>query len=110
MFHHIANNGVWTTTDKIRHFAKGSKQFYNHMAMLVKTGLVRRANHKYYLTRYGRVISTLYEGFERATESYYGLKVVDTIEQEQVNIPQDEYNKLLVSLIPDERVRDMLHK
>jgi hypothetical protein len=111
MFRYISGNGEWARTDRIRDFAPTNKKFYSRIHKLVEAGVLRRYNQGgYQLTSYGRVIADIHDLFHQAAECYYGFKIIDTLRKEKTDLPEEEYTKLITTLIPDEKIRDMLRR
>jgi predicted transcriptional regulator len=56
------------------------KQFYSRLSDLRNTGLVKRRKGKYSLTLFGQVVYSTEKVLEAALDSYWKLKVIDSLQ------------------------------
>jgi hypothetical protein len=80
------------------------KQYYSRMSSLISAGLIKRKNGKHTLTAFGKVIYDIcLVSVENAVNNYWKLKAVDSL-QISNNLPAEEYEKLVNSLIDDSKI------
>jgi CheY-like chemotaxis protein/predicted transcriptional regulator len=80
------------------------KQYYSRMSNLLKAGLVRKKEGKYYLTSLGKVFYNLQIIAENTLRSYWKLKAIDTFD----NLSKEEYNRFIDSMIDNYNIKEML--
>jgi predicted transcriptional regulator len=83
------------------------KQYYSRISGLVKANLVTKRSGKYFLTTFGKIVYDAVTTIGKAIGEYWKLKAVDTLKSDQL-LPTDEYNKIINTLIDNERVREVL--
>ena len=84
------------------------KQYYSRISRLVNAGLIKRKNGKYTLTAFGKVIYyAALTIIENATNSYWKLKVIDSLEMSD-DISPEEHKKIIDSFIDDREIKDAL--
>jgi predicted transcriptional regulator len=84
------------------------KQFYSRMDRLIKTGLVKRKNGRYFLTSFGKLIYySIMDKAENAIKDEPKLKAIDSFKANQ-DIPKEELAKLIDTLVDDKEVKDVL--
>jgi CheY-like chemotaxis protein/predicted transcriptional regulator len=80
------------------------KQYYSRMTNLLKAGLVRKKEGKYYLTSLGKVFYNLQIIAENTLSNYWKLKAIDTFD----NLSKEEYNRFIDSMIDNYNIKEML--
>ena len=85
------------------------KQFYSRMSALQKTGLISRKKRQYKLTSLGLIVYDAQLMIGRATNIYWKLKAIDTLETEH-KLPIDELNRMINTLIEDQDIIKILVK
>jgi predicted transcriptional regulator len=85
------------------------KQYYSRLFKLLKCGLIKRKDNKYFLSNLGRVMYEAQETIENALKNYWKIKAVDSIEIAE-GIPAEEQKKLIESLIQDQGIKSILSK
>ncbi len=84
------------------------KQFYSRMDRLIKTGLVKRKNGRYFLTSFGKLIYySIMDKAENAIKDESKLKAIDSFKANQ-DIPKEELAKLIDTLVDDKEIKDVL--
>jgi predicted transcriptional regulator len=83
------------------------KQYYSRISGLVKANLVTKRSGRYFLTTFGKIVYVVVITIGKAISEYWKLKAVDTLKSDQL-LPTDEYNKIINTLIDNERVREVL--
>src|ERR687885_419967 len=86
-----------------------NKQYYSRMSALIKAGIVKRKSGRYNLTAFGKVVYDAQATIENATNNYWKLKAVDSIEISD-ELPKEERKKLLENLIDNQQIREILAK
>jgi hypothetical protein len=82
------------------------KQYYSRMNKLVKHGLAKRCNARYFLTSLGRVIHDNLRIIENACQIQWKLKAIDSLESSR--IPAEATTNIIESLIQDKTIREIL--
>ena len=82
------------------------KQYYSRINKLVKCGLAKRYNARYYLTSLGRVIYYNLRIIENACQTQWKLKAIDSLESSR--IPAEATINIIESLIHDKTIREIL--
>ena len=85
------------------------KEYYSRMSRLMKTGMVKRKNGKHFLTAFGKIIYDAQITVEKAVESYWKLKAIDSIDLSD-EITVKERDKLIHTLLDDVEIREILSK
>jgi hypothetical protein len=75
------------------------KQYYSRLFRLIKNGLVKRKNGKYFLTSFGKIVYGAQLLIEKAVEQYWALKAIDSLEMSNNNILTEERNKIISILL-----------
>jgi len=81
------------------------KQYYSRLYNLVKCGLIKRKDGKYFLTALGRVMYDAQIIIENAISDHWKLKAIDSIRITR-DIPLGEQKKLIGTLIEDPGMRN----
>ena len=85
------------------------KQYYSRMSRMTKVGLIQRKNGKYFLTSLGRVIYQAQTLIGNTLKDYWKLKAIDSLDSStNTRLPQEERDKILNTLIDDERIKQIL--
>ena len=83
------------------------KPHYQRISALVRSGLVmKKQDHKYYLTAFGHIIYQLLLTVDGAMKEYWKLKVVDSLD----NIPARERKVIIDSMIDNEQIKELLYR
>ena len=85
------------------------KQFYSRMSALQQTGLISRRNRQYVLTSLGKIVYDSQLTIGRATNAYWKLKAIDSLETEH-KLPADERNKIINTLVDNQDIIKILVK
>jgi predicted transcriptional regulator len=88
------------------------KQFYSRMSRMIKVGLIKRKNGKYFLTSLGKVVYEAESMIENALNDYWKLKAIDSLEGDGLNmeLPTEERSKILDTLIANQNIKQILLK
>ena len=81
------------------------KQFYSRLSDLRNTGLVKRRKGKYSLTSFGEVVYSTEKVLETALDSYWKLKVIDSLQGWQ---QEEEWNKIVDTLIDNYQLKEII--
>ena len=85
------------------------KQYYSRMFRLIKGGLVKRKNGRYFLTSFGKIVYGAQSLIEKAIEQYWSLKAIDSLEMSSNNILTEERNKIISILLErNPQIREIL--
>ena len=85
------------------------KQYYSRMSRMTKVGLIQRKNGKYFLTSLGRVIYQAQTLIGNTLKDYWKLKAIDSLDSSiNTRLPQEEYDKILNTLIDDQQIKQIL--
>src|SRR5690242_11547988 len=89
------------------------KQYYSRMSRMTKVGLIKRVKGKYFLTSLGKVVYEAESMIENALNDYWKLKAIDSILEKENSIntelvPTKERNKILDSLIDNQKIKEIL--
>ena len=81
--------------------ALSRKQYYSKMSALLRAGLIKRRNKKYFLTSLGKIVYDAQLLIGKALGSYWKLAAIDSFEMSSPNphLPVEEYDKIIDSLI-----------
>src|SRR2546428_11804321 len=85
------------------------KQYYSRISALMKTGLISRKDRQYMLTSLGKIVYDAQLMIGRATNTYWKLKAIDSLEAEH-KLPADERNKIINTLIDNQDIIKILVK
>lgn len=83
------------------------KQYYSRLSAITKAGLVKRKHGKYFLTTFGNVVYDSETTIENASNNYWKLKAIDSIEVSN-ELPKEEYTKIVDALIDNYEIKDSL--
>jgi hypothetical protein len=87
------------------------KQYYSKMSRMIKAGLIKRMNGRYFLTSFGKVVYEAVMLIEHAVKEYWKLKAVDSLEIfDNMQLPQQERNKILDTLIDNQQIKESILK
>lgn len=84
------------------------KQYYSRMSAMIKTGLIGRANGKYILTSFGKVVYQAHVLMGKAQQNYWKLKAVDAFESSDIALSSEERDRLIHSLVADDDLKEIL--
>ena len=85
------------------------KQYYSRISALMETGLISRKDCQYMLTSLGKIVYDAQLIIGRATNTYWKLKAIDSLETEH-KLPADERNKIINTLIDNQDIVKILVK
>ena len=85
------------------------KQYYSRLYKLTRCGAVQKRDGAYFLTTLGKVLYDAQATIESALGNYWKIKAVDSIEIVD-GIPIEEQNKLIETLLGDQRIKNVLIK
>ena len=85
------------------------KQYYSRISALMETGLISRKDRQYMLTSLGKIVYDAQLMIGRATNTYWKLKAIDSIETEH-SLPGDERNRIINTLIDNQDIAKILVK
>ena len=88
------------------------KQYYSRMSRMIKVGLIKRKNRKYFLTSLGKVVYEAESMIESALNDYWKLKALDSLKGDGLNmeLPTEEHSKILDTLIANQNIKQILLK
>ena len=77
------------------------KQYYSKMSALLRAGLIKRRNKKYFLSSFGKIVYDAQLRIGKALGSYWKLAAIDSFEMSSPNphFPVEEYNRIIDSLM-----------
>jgi|ERR1041385_4133680 predicted transcriptional regulator len=81
------------------------KQYYSRMSDMTKAGLLKRKRGKYFLTSFGEVVSFTEKVLEAALDSYWKLKVIDSLQEWQ---QEEEWNRIVDTLIDNYQLKEII--
>jgi predicted transcriptional regulator len=84
------------------------KQYYSRLSRMTKAGLVRRKNGKHSLTAFGKVVYDAETTIEKAINSYWKLKAIDSLELSD-ELPKEERIKLIDNLLDNNDIKEILY-
>jgi hypothetical protein len=86
------------------------KQYYNRMSRMMRVGLIKRENGKYFLTSLGKVVYNAESIIEGALHYYWKLKALDSLRVNHPNakLPREEYSKIIDKLIDNQKIKEIL--
>ena len=81
--------------------ALSRKQYYSKMSALLRAGIIKRRNKKYFLTSLGKIVYHAQLIIGKALGSYWKLAAIDSFEMSSPtpHLPVEEYNKIIDSLM-----------
>jgi predicted transcriptional regulator len=83
------------------------KQFYSRLHALIIYNLVSKANGKYHLTSFGKVVFDWHLVLMQAiSEEYWKLRALDVLDSS--GIPESERSKIMDSLLKNEKLRQFI--
>jgi predicted transcriptional regulator len=85
------------------------KQYYSRLSRMTRAGLLRRKDGKYILTTFGRIVYESMLTVENALTNYWKLKAIDSLETSS-EVPKEEQQKLIETLLDNEEIRAILVK
>jgi len=109
LFNTIAREEGMNRSESLRVKLKLTKKpHYQSMSALVRSGLVmKRQDHKYYLTAFGHVIYQVLLTMDGAMNEYWKLKAVDSLNKD---IPARERKVIIDSMIDNEQIKELLYR
>ncbi|HET7147804.1 MAG TPA: hypothetical protein VFI73_04825 [Candidatus Nitrosopolaris sp.] len=85
------------------------KQYYSRISALMKAGLISRKDRQYTLTSLGKIVYDVQLMIGRATNTYWKLKAIDSIETTH-QLAAEERNNIINTLIDDPEIIKILVK
>ena len=82
------------------------KQYYSRLSDLIKAGLVRRMNGKYFVTSFGKVVYKAQELIGTAVHYSSKLNAIGSIETP--GFPIEERSNIIDALINSSRIKEIL--
>jgi predicted transcriptional regulator len=83
------------------------KQFYSRLHALIIYNLVSKANGKYHLTSFGKVVFDWHLVLLQAiSEEYWKLRALDVLDSS--GIPESERSKIMDVLVKNEKLRQSI--
>jgi predicted transcriptional regulator len=109
LFNTIAREEGMNTSESLRVKLKFTKKpHYQRMSALVRLGLVmKRQDHKYYLTAFGHIIYQVLLTMDEAMDEFWKLKAIDSLNN---NIPVRERKVIINSMINNEQIKGLLYR
>jgi predicted transcriptional regulator len=109
LFNTIAREEGMNRSESLRVKLKLTKKpHYQRMSALVRSDLVmKRQDHKYYLTAFGHVIYQVLLTMDGAMNEYWKLKAVDSLNKD---IPARERKVIIDSMINNEQIKELLYR
>jgi hypothetical protein len=112
MFQTIAASspGGLRTTELNRDLQITLKQFYMRISNLINAGLARRQGGRYFLTSYGKLISSSLDMMNKASAHFEKLVAIDSMESSNIanNMPEEERRKIVEILISNRQIKEIL--
>jgi predicted transcriptional regulator len=84
------------------------KQYYSRLSRMTKAGIVKRKNGKHSLTAFGKVVYDAQTIIEKAVNSYWKLKAVDSLDMSD-DLPKEERIKLIDNLLDNKDIKEILY-
>jgi hypothetical protein len=84
------------------------KQYYTRTSRLIRAGLIKKRNGKYFLTAYGKIIYDAQKIIENAHTNYWKLKAIDSLEVSDDERSLKERRKIIDTLIDDKEIKESL--
>jgi hypothetical protein len=109
LFNTIAREEGMNRSESLRVKLKLTKKpHYQRMSALVRLGLVmKRQDHKYYLTAFGHIIYQVLLTMDEAMDEFWKLKAIDSLNN---NIPARERTVIIDSMINNEKIKELLYR
>jgi predicted transcriptional regulator len=82
------------------------KRYYSRLSDLIKAGLVRRMNGKYFVTSFGKVVHKAQELIGMAVQYSSKLQAIDSVESPK--FPAAELSKIIDTLISNSEIKEIL--
>jgi hypothetical protein len=82
------------------------KQYYSRLSDLIKAGLVRRMNGKYFVTSFGKVVHKAQELIGMAVQYSSTLQAIDSVESPKFQAA--ELSKIIDTLISNSEIKEIL--
>jgi predicted transcriptional regulator len=94
----------------ITHLKLTRKQYYRRISRLIKAGLVKRQNGRYFLTAFGKVICVAHIDLETkiqtALKDYWKLRAIDSMDISS----REEHDSVVSTLIDNQEIKSILLK
>ena len=84
------------------------KQYYSRLSRMTKAGIVKRKNGRHSLTAFGKVVYDAQTTIEKAVNSYWKLKAIDSLEMSE-DLPNEERLKLIDNLLDNKDIKEILY-
>ena len=84
------------------------KQYYSRLSRMTKAGIVKRKNGRHSLTAFGKVVYDAQTTIEKAVNSYWKLKAIDSLEMSE-DLPNEERLKLIDNLLDSKDIKEILY-
>jgi predicted transcriptional regulator len=84
------------------------KQYYSRLSRMTKAGIVKRKNGRHSLTAFGKVVYDAQTIIEKAVNSYWKLKAVDSLDMSD-DLPKEERIKLIDNLLDNKDIKEILY-
>lgn len=84
------------------------KQYYTRTSRLIRAGLIKKRNGKYFLTAYGKIIYDAQKIIENAHANYWKLKAIDSLEVSDDERSIKERRKIIDTLLDDKEIKESL--
>jgi len=84
------------------------KQYYSRLSAFINAGIVKRERGKYSLTTFGKVLHHAQEIIGKAVNEYWQLKAIDSIRASGNEVPQEQFHRIIDTLIIDQQMKDIL--
>lgn len=108
MFNTIALTQDYDSDLLITHINLSRKQFYARMTKLMETGLIRRIRGRYHLTSLGQIVYHAQNLIGNGVKDYWKLKALDSLHVSNGTIPAEEHNKIVESIIDNQKIKEMV--
>jgi len=96
-------------SNSLRHKSKLTrKQYYTRTSRLIRAGLIKKRNGKYFLTAYGKIIYDAQKIIENAHANYWKLKAIDSLEVSDDERSIKERRKIIDTLLDDKEIKESL--
>ncbi len=109
----VDNNNDVSNQISIRKLGLTRKQYYSRLSRLTETGLIRKQNGRYSLTLLGHMIYDIHITTCKVLSYHWKLKAIESIQMSVpgcVRLPEEEFSKVVDSLISDYKIKDMVTK
>lgn len=84
------------------------KQYYSRLSAFINAGIVKRERGKYSLTTFGKVLHHAQEIIGKAFNEYWQLKAIDSIRASGNEVPQEQFHRIIGTLIVNQQIKDIL--